>query len=66
MFCAYCGKDHDESVKFSDEHIVPYAIGGSNQLVIRVCEDSNNRAGGSIDKPIIESFPVAAARLIWG
>ena len=51
MFCAYCGVDHDESIALSDEHVVPYAVGGSNAFTIRVCKASNNALGGHIDKP---------------
>jgi hypothetical protein len=54
MFCAYCGEDHEESVPFTDEHIVPYAIGGSDAFTIRVCAKSNNSFGGTVDKPFIE------------
>jgi hypothetical protein len=66
MFCVYCGTDHDENIEFTDEHIVPYAIGGSNALTIRVCRDSNNSLGGRIDKPFIEIFTVRADRFFLG
>jgi hypothetical protein len=66
MFCAYCGIDHDESVEFTEEHVVPYALGGSNVLTIRVCGYSNNTLGGLLDKPFIEMFPVRANRFFLG
>lgn len=62
MFCAYCGEDHDESVAFTDEHVVPYAIGGSNAFTIRVCEPLNNGLGGDVDKPFSETFIVRSKR----
>jgi hypothetical protein len=66
MYCVYCGKDHDESVVFSDEHVVPYAIGGSQAFTIRVCAASNNSLGGLVDKPFIESFIVRSNRFFLG
>jgi len=66
MFCAYCGQNHDESVLFTKEHVVPYAIGGSNAFTIRVCETSNNSLGGLVDKPFIETFIVRSKRFLLG
>ncbi len=66
MFCVYCGTDHDEAVRFSDEDVIPYAIGGTRSLTIRVCERSNNTLGGEVDKPFIEYFAVRAHRFLWG
>jgi len=43
LFCAYCGLDHDQTTPFSDEHIIPYAMGGSDKFTIPVCELSNDR-----------------------
>ena len=48
FFCAYCGVNHDESVRITPEHIVPYAIGGTDQLTIPVCEESNNKRVDSL------------------
>ena len=28
MYCVYCNEDHDPAEKFSDEHIIPEALGG--------------------------------------
>jgi HNH endonuclease len=66
MFCAYCGEDHGGSAAFSDEHAVPYAIGGANAFTIRVCQTSNNRLGGLVDKPFVEMFAVRSKRFFLG
>jgi len=48
-FCDYCGTEHDEATQVSSEHVIPYAIGGSNDVTITVCEESNNnRLGGQV------------------
>jgi len=66
MYCIYCGSDHEEGVQFTDEHVVPYALGGADALKIRVCRDLNNSLGGLVDKPFIEMFPVRAHRFFLG
>jgi HNH endonuclease len=66
MFCPYCGVDHDEDTPFSSEHVVPYAMGGTNEFTIPVCETSNNEFGGQIDRPLIEFFPVRSGRFFLG
>jgi hypothetical protein len=66
MYCVYCGKDHDESVPITREHIVPYSIGGANAFCIQVCADSNSSLGGLVDKPFIESFVVRSKRFFFG
>jgi hypothetical protein len=66
MYCVYCGEDHDPTTDFTDEHIVPYALGGSDELTIQVCRSSNNSLGGLVDKPFIEIFPVRAQRFFLG
>ena len=48
MYCAYCNLDHDEDTKSSSEHVIPFAIGGTNALTISVCERSC-RKGASRD-----------------
>jgi hypothetical protein len=62
MYCVYCNEDHDAAVKFSDEHIIPEALGGSKSFAIRVCETINNTFGNKVDKPFIGMFPVNADR----
>ncbi len=66
MFCPYCGVDHDEATSFSSEHVVPYAMGGTNEFTIPVCEASNNEFGGQIDRPLTEFFPVRSERFFLG
>jgi hypothetical protein len=66
MFCAYCGTEHDEATQMSSEHIIPYAMGGSNEFTITVCEESNNRLGGQVDRPIVEFFAVRSERFFLG
>jgi hypothetical protein len=66
MFCPYCGFDHDDATKTSSEHVIPYAMGGSNDFTIVVCELSNNQLGGQVDRPIIEFFPVRSERFFLG
>jgi hypothetical protein len=46
--------------------IVPYALGGANDFTIPVCEASNNRLGGQVDKPVIEYYPVRSERFFLG
>src|SRR5271155_2424420 len=65
MYCAYCGVEHDETTPVSDEHIVPYAMGGPADFTIRVCEFSNNRLGGQVDRPVIEYDPVRSERFLF-
>jgi hypothetical protein len=62
MYCVYCNEDHDAAVKFSDEHIIPEALGGSRSFAIRVCETINNTFGNKVDMPFINMFPVNADR----
>lgn len=62
VYCVYCNEDHDAAVKFSDEHIIPEALGGSKSFAIRVCESINNRFGNEVDKPFMSMFPVNADR----
>jgi len=62
MYCVYCNEDHDPAEKFSDEHIIPEALGGTKAFAIRVCEKINNTVGNEIDKPFIAMFPVNADR----
>ena len=66
MFCAYCGVDHDDTTPFSNEHIIPYAIGGANAFSIPVCQSLNNRWGGEIDRQIIEHSLIRSERFFLG
>ena len=62
MYCAYCNEDHQAAEKFSDEHIIPEALGGTRSFTIRTCETINNTIGNEVDKPFISMFPVNADR----
>jgi hypothetical protein len=62
MYCVYCNEDHQAGEKFSDEHIIPGALGGPKPFAIRVCETINNTVGNEVDKPFIRMFPVNADR----
>ena len=66
FWCIYHGEEHDEADR-SKEHIVPYAAGGSDQLVTwDTCHEANNALGSSADGPMINSFFFAAARWSHG
>jgi hypothetical protein len=41
-------------------------MGGSDEFTIPVCEVSNNRLGGQVDRPLIEFFPVRSERFFLG
>ena len=59
-YCVYCGQTKDEG--FSDEHILPRAIGGNllhNQLKIRVCQRCNNTLGMFVDGPFVKSWTIS-------
>lgn len=66
MYCAYHGVDHPEDTKFTQEHIVPAALGGAERFSIRVCEQANNEFGGRIDGPFVSMFFVAIPRFLYG
>lgn len=66
MFCPYCGCNHDAATQMSSEHVIPYAMGGSDGFTIVVCEFSNNQLGGQVDRPVIEFFPVRSERFFLG
>jgi hypothetical protein len=46
----------------SVEHVVPYGLGGSNNLIILTCGKSNNSLGSEVDAPFMDSFLVGAMR----
>jgi HNH endonuclease len=62
LYCIYCNENHGEGTPFSDEHIVPRALGGLNSFTIRVCGSSNNDLGNRVDSPFISMFPVNSDR----
>jgi hypothetical protein len=62
FFCIYTGKNWPENER-SKEHIVPYAVGGSNGFVTYdVSHEGNNKAGASADAEMINNFFVANER----
>src|ERR1700733_15409182 len=66
MYCPYCGITHDETIVASIEHVLPYALGGSNDLTITACKWSNNTLGSDVDAPFMDFFPVRSDRFFFG
>jgi hypothetical protein len=64
MYCPYDGVDHPEGTQFSPEHIIPFALGGSNEFTIPVCSKSNSDFGAYIDARFLEVFPVSHERFV--
>jgi hypothetical protein len=62
LYCIYCNENHEEGTPFSDEHIVPRALGGLNSFTIRACKTSNSDLGNRVDSPFIRMFPVNSDR----
>jgi HNH endonuclease len=67
MYCPYCGVTHDEElVDSSIEHVIPYGLGGSDELTITTCDRSNNVLGSNVDAPFMDFFPVRSKRFFLG
>jgi HNH endonuclease len=67
MYCPYCGLTHDDpTVVASIEHVIPYGIGGSDDLTIITCDSSNNTLGSKVDAPFMDFFPVRSDRFFLG
>jgi hypothetical protein len=67
MYCPYCGITHDDAtVVTSVEHIIPYGLGGSDDLTIITCDRSNNTLGSDVDAPFMDFFPVRSKRFFLG
>jgi hypothetical protein len=66
MYCAYCGLEHDEGVLRTEEHIVPFGLGGSNRFTIPACHGCNSDLGSDVDAPFLNFFPVRAKRFFLG
>jgi hypothetical protein len=64
MYCPYDNAEHPAEIKFNTEHVIPYALGGSNQFTISTCEFCNSTFGRDIDAPFLRVFPVAHERFI--
>jgi hypothetical protein len=66
LYCPYCGIDHDDTIVKSIEHVVPYSLGGSDELTIITCDKSNNDLGSDVDAPFANFFPVQGKRFFLG
>lgn len=66
VYCPYCGVSHDGATPISLEHVVPVALGGSDDLTITTCKAENNDLGSEIDAAFIDFFPVRAKRFLFG
>jgi hypothetical protein len=64
MYCPYDNTEHPAEIKFNTEHVIPYALGGSDQFTISTCEFSNSTFGRDIDAPFLRIFPVAYERFV--
>jgi len=62
FFCIYKGREYDDAHR-TTEHIVPFAVGGSDDLVTRdVCKIANDIAGSKWDAPLINHQMIELAR----
>ncbi len=62
FFCIYSGKVCSDDAR-SDEHIIPYSLGGTNRFVTRdVSRAANNDVGTRVDGGLINNFFVAHER----
>ena len=58
------GKAHSADV--SKEHIIPFAIGGSNDFAIQTCRECNSVMGDTVD-PLLVNYPlIQIKRLLLG
>lgn len=65
MYCVYCNDDHDDA-SMTKEHVIPYALGGSDSLTIRTCARQNNDLGRDVDAPFLNLFTVRSKRFFLG
>lgn len=66
MYCVYCGTTHDATCETSIEHVIPFALGGSDDLTILTCQPGNNDWGSAVDAPFIDFLPVRSKRFFLG
>jgi len=66
IYCAYCGVLHDPGIETSLEHVIPFALGGSDKLTVVTCKRGNNDLGSAVDAPFIDFFPVSTRRFFLG
>lgn len=62
MKCIICKNEHD---KMSEEHIFPYAIGGSLSIW-NVCKTCNDRLGEEVDILLTDNFLISMVRNTLG
>lgn len=65
MYCVYCNDDHDNS-SMTKEHVIPYALGGTDFLTIRTCARQNNDLGRDVDAPFLNLFTIRSKRFLLG
>ena len=65
-FCPYLDVDLPAEAPFSDDHVVPYAIGGGKDLVIRVSQKANSETGSGADAAFINSWFINWDRTLRG
>lgn len=67
QLCPYCGK-LKPSTEFSDEHVVPAALGGNltpvNPFLLRVCRRCNTACGRHVDGPFIRGWMTSNDRTL--
>jgi hypothetical protein len=61
IWCPYTDRELNES-ETNEEHILPLALGGSDQFVIPVDKSANSTVGSDIDGAIEKEFYVKFAR----
>ena len=66
IYCVYCGLLHDPGIEMSLEHVIPFALGGSDKLTIVTCKRGNNDLGSAVDAPFIDFFQVSTRRFFLG
>ena len=62
-YCPYLNQDLGAEAQFSDDHIVPFAIGGSDVFTTRVSKAANDRLGDGPDGTMVNSFFMTFERL---
>lgn len=61
-FCIICGKDFNNNVKPSIEHIIPGALGNKKLTTHNVCEECNSALGAYVDSYLTEHIFVKMIR----
>ena len=66
IYCVYCDLSHEQATETSLEHVIPFALGGSDELTIVTCKQQNNELGSDVDAPFVDFFPVRGKRFFLG